>query len=76
MLKKKKVAPREPEEQKEYHGTIRDMITASSYMLSLSPKGDTHMALGIWRWANFCFRTNKRHHQQQLIKAREQVLLV
>jgi hypothetical protein len=24
-----------------YHGTMREMITSSSYKLSLSPKGDT-----------------------------------
>ena len=33
-----RVAPSQPEEKKKYHGTIRDMITASSYMLSLSPE--------------------------------------
>ena len=45
--------PRQPEEKKKYHGTIRaieDMIVASSHILSLSPKGDTQWVYDN-RWA-------------------------
>jgi hypothetical protein len=35
-----RAAPRQPEEEKNYHGTMRDMITASSNSNFLSPKGD------------------------------------
>ena len=36
-----RVAPRQREEKKKHHGTLRDTIAASSRVLSLSPKGDT-----------------------------------
>ncbi len=36
-----RVAPRQPEEKKKHHGTLRDTIAASSRVLSLSPKADT-----------------------------------
>jgi len=42
-----RVAPRQPEEKKKHHGTLRDMIAASSRVLSLSPKGDTQWVYGV-----------------------------
>ncbi len=40
-----RVAPRQPEEKKKYYGIIRDMITASSNIISLSSKGDTQYGI-------------------------------
>ena len=58
-----RVAPRQREEQKKHHGTLRDTIAASSRLLSLSPKGDTRWVESV----GFIFRagiTNTRHHHQ------------
>ena len=39
--------PCQPKEKKKHHGTIRDMIVASSHVLSLSPKGDTRRVCSV-----------------------------
>ena len=53
-------APRQPEEEKKYAGTIRDMRAASSHhhifnsVLSLSPKGDTQWVYRVGLDVCFC----------------------
>jgi hypothetical protein len=42
-----RVAPRQREEKKKHHGTLRDTIPASSRVLSLSPKGDTQWVYSV-----------------------------
>ena len=39
-----RVAPRQPEEKNKYHGTIRNMVTAASHIISSSP----NIALGYF----------------------------
>ena len=52
-----RLAPIQLEEKKKCHGTIRDIIRASTYLLFFITKG--RYPVGIWRWACFCFCKNK-----------------
>jgi hypothetical protein len=39
--------PGQPKEEKKYHGTVRDMISASSHVLSSISRG--RYPIGIWQ---------------------------
>jgi len=58
-----KAAPRPSHRQSKGNGTIRDMITASSYVLSLSPKGYAQWVYSVGP-IFVSVRTNKRLHHQ------------
>jgi hypothetical protein len=57
-------ASRQTEEIKKYHGTIRNMIVASSNVRSLSPKEDTQRVYSVGLILASA-RTNKRHHHHR-----------
>jgi len=60
-----RVAPSQPEEKKKYHGTIRDMITASSYTFFIA-KGRYQKRVHSVGLIFVSARTNQRpwHHHR------------